>query len=386
MPAIPSRSLLILQRRLDESIAQQAATADVLKVISRSTFDLQTVLETLIKSAAELCGANRGSIFLREGEVFPLKAASSATPEFLKYWAANPARAGRGSATSRVIASGKIEVIPDILEDPDMKMSAASLNRIRAALGVPMLRNDKVEGVLVLTRPEPGPFTKSQIDLVQTFADQAMIAIENARLFDEVQTKTADLQESLQHQTATSEVLEVISRSPGELNPVFQTILASATSICDAQFGLLVLYEGGGFRCASMFNLPPAFAETFLRNPVIYPPPIDPLGRLIATRQLVHVVDVKQEPAYLTGFPPIVELVELGGARTLLLVPMLKEKSLVGVIAIFRQTVHAFSDKQIDLVTSFGSQAVIAIENARLLNELHKARRSGCSRPRPPTC
>jgi GAF domain-containing protein len=253
-----------------------------------------------------------------------------------------------------------------------MEMPASSLIRIRATLGVPMLRDNKVEGVLVLTRPEPGPFTKSQIDLVQTFADQAMIAIENARLFDEVQTKTADLQESLRHQTATSEVLEVISRSPGELNPVFQTILASATNICDAQFGLLLLYEGGGFRCASMFNLPPAFAETFSRNPVICPPPIDPLGRLIATRQLVHVVDVKQEPAYLTGFPPIIELVQLGGARTLLLVPMLREKSLVGVIAIFRQSVHAFSDKQIDLVTSFGSQAVIAIENARLLYELRE--------------
>jgi GAF domain-containing protein len=368
----PQQVIADLQRRLDESIAQQTATAGVLKVISRSAFDLQTVLETLIKSAAELCSANRGSIFLREGGVFPLKAASSATPEFLKYWAANPARAGHGSATSRVIASGKIEVIPDILEDPDMKMSAASLNKIRAALGVPMLRNDKVEGVLVLTRPEPGPFTKSQIDLVQTFADQAMIAIENARLFDEVQTKTAGLQESLRHQTATSEVLQVISRSPGELNPVFQTILANATSICEAQFGLLVLYEDGGFRCTSTFNLPPAFAETFLRNPVIYPPPIDPLGRLIATRQLVHVVDVKEEPAYLTNFPPIVELVELGGARTLLLVPMLREESLVGVIAIFRQTVHAFSDKQIELVTSFGSQAVIAIENARLLGELRE--------------
>ena len=368
----PQQVIADLKRRLDQSIAQQTATADVLKVISRSAFDLQTVLETLIKSSVELSGANRGSIFLRDGDVFPLKAASSTTPEFLQYWAANPPRAGRGSATSRVIRSGKVEIIPDVLEDPDMEMPAGSLVRIRATLGVPMLRDDKVEGVLVLTRPEPGPFTKSQIDLVQTFADQAMIAIENARLFDEVRTKTADLQESLQHQTATSEVLQVISRSPGELNPVFQTILSSATSICEAQFGLLVLYEDGGFRFASRFNLPPAFAETFSRNPVIYPPPIDPLGRVIATRQLVHVVDVKQEPAYLTGFPPIVELVELGGARTLLLVPMLKENSLGGVIAIFRQTVHAFSDKQIDLVTSFASQAVIAVENARLLNELRQ--------------
>ena len=362
-----------LQRRLDESVAHQAATAEVLRVISRSNFDLQTVLETLITSAVKLCGANRGSIFLREGDVFPLKAASSTTPEFLQYWAANPPTAGRGSATSRVIASGKVEVIADVLADSEMQMPASSLNKIRGTLGVPLLRDDQVEGVMVLTRPEPGPFTKSQIDLVQTFADQAMIAIENARLFDEVQAKSADLREALQHQTAASEVLQVISRSPGELDPVFQTILSRASGICEAQFGLLVLYEGGGFRCTSTFNLPPAFAETFLRNPVIYPPPIDPLGRLIETKQLVHVVDVKKEPAYLTGFPPIVELVELGGARTLLLVPMLKENELIGVIAIFRQTVHAFTDKQIELVTSFGSQAVIAIENARLLNETRES-------------
>src|ERR1700749_2837659 len=146
-----------------------------------------------------------------------------------------------------------------------------------------------------------------------------------ADLENKVESRTSELSESLRHQTATSEVLEVISRSPGELDPVFQTILASATSICDAQFGLLVLYEDGGFRCTSTFNLPPAFAETFLRNPVIYPPPIDPLGRVIETRQLVHVVDVTQEPAYLTAFPPIVELAELGGTRTRLLVPMMRE-------------------------------------------------------------
>jgi GAF domain-containing protein len=185
-------------RDLTESLQQQTATADVLKVISRSAFDLQMVLETLITSAVELSGANRGSIFLREGDVFPLKAASSTTPEFLQYWAANPPKAGRGSATSRVIASGKVEIIPDVLEDPEMQMTSSSLVRIRAALGVPMLRDNKVEGVLVLTRPEPGPFTKSRIDLVQTFADQAVIAVENVRLFDETQARTKELAASLE--------------------------------------------------------------------------------------------------------------------------------------------------------------------------------------------
>jgi signal transduction histidine kinase len=191
-----------------------------------------------------------------------------------------------------------------------------------------------------------------------------------ADLENKVEQRTAELSESLQHQTATSDVLQVISRSPGDLDPVFQTILERATKICDAKFGLLLLFENGSFRCVSVLNLPPAFAETFSRVPVILPPPSDPLGRLASNHRLVHVTDVRLEPDYLAGFPPIVELAELGGARTMLLVPMLREDNLDGVIAIFRQDVRLFTDKQIDLVTSFASQGVIAIQNARLLGEL----------------
>ena len=363
----PQRVIADLKRRLDESTAQQTATADVLKVISRSTFDLQTILETLIKSAVELCGANRGSIFLREGDVFPLKAASSTTPEFLQYWAANPPRAGRGSATSRVIGSGRVEVIPDVLDDPDVEMPASSLIRIRATLGVPMLRNNKVEGVLVLTRPEPGPFTKSQIDLVQTFADQAMIAIENARLFDEVQAKTADLSESLQQQTATADVLKVISRSAFDLDSVLATLVASAAKLCEAEKGVIFLREDDNYRLISNHGFSPEFEAFAKANPF----PVDggsTTARAAESGETVQVVDVLEDQ---TRSALAREYQRLGGYRTNLGVALRREGETIGVFTLTRQEVRAFTPRQIELVETFADQAVIAIENVRLFDEVH---------------
>jgi signal transduction histidine kinase len=216
------------------------------------------------------------------------------------------------------------------------------------------------------------PFTDRQIELVTTFADQAAIAIENVRLFDEVQARTRDLSEALEQQTATSEVLQVISSSPGELEPVFQAILANATQICQAKFGMLYLCDGDAFRAAAFHNAPTAFAEQRRRG-LIRPGPNTALGGVARTKQVVHIADATAGPAYFERDPHVIAAVELGGFRTVLAVPMLRESELVGVINIYRQEVCPFADKQIELLKNFAKQAVIAIENARLLNELRES-------------
>ena len=222
------------------------------------------------------------------------------------------------------------------------------------------------------------PFTNNKSSCVQTFADQAVIAIENVRLFDEVQARTHELSKALEQQTATSEVLGVISSSPGELEPVFEAMLANATRLCEAKFGTLYLYEGDGIRAVAAHNVPPAFAQARRRGP-IYPPPGSGLCEAIRTKQTVHVTDLAAAQPYVERDPAVVEGVELGGVRTFVAVPMLKDNELIGLIVIYRQEVRPFTDKQIALVTNFASQAVIAIENARLLNEL-RARTSELTR------
>src|SRR5262249_17836208 len=202
--------------------------------------------------------------------------------------------------------------------------------------------------------------------VLKTFADQAVIAIENTRLLNE-------LRESLQQQTATSEVLGVISRSPGELEPVFQAMLENATRICEAKFGNLLLYDGDAFRIVAMHGAPPAWDALRRRDPVIRFSPLNPLGRVVATKQLQHITDFRLEQSYIEREPAPVALAEVAGARTVLVVPMLKENELIGAIAIYRQQVRPFSDKQIELVNNFAKQAVIAIENTRLLNELRES-------------
>ena len=227
-----------------------------------------------------------------------------------------------------------------------------------------MLKDDELVGAIVIYRQEVRPFSDKQIELVQNFAAQAVIAIENTRLLSE-------LRESLEQQTATSEVLKVISSSPGDLEPVFEAMLANAVRICEAKLGTLFLSEGDAFRTAALYGAPPAFAEARRRNPLLQPDPGTGLGRVAATKKAVQIADIREEPAY-TDNPSRSSLLDLAGARTVLNVPMLKDNELVGQIGIFRQEVRPFTDKQVELVSNFAAQAVIAIENARLLNELRE--------------
>jgi len=362
-----------LLNELRESLQQQTATADVLKVISRSTFDLQTVLDTLVESAARLCEADRAGLTRPVGEFFQHVASYGYSAEYQRYMEAYPIPSGRGSVSGRAVLEGKIIHVADVRADANYAVLDREFN-VRTALGVPLLREGTPIGVIILQRSTVRPFTEKQIELVSTFADQAVIAIENVRLFDEVQARTHELSEALEQQTATSEVLRVISSSPGDLKPVFETMLENATRICEAKFGVLQLYEKGGFRIGATHNAPPPFAQAVAqREPVFHPSPQHPLGRVAATKQIVQISDLAGAAAYKERDPGAVRLVELAGARSLVAVPMLKDDMLIGSIVIYRQEVRPFTDKQLALVQNFAAQAVIAIENARLLNELRQS-------------
>jgi signal transduction histidine kinase len=363
-----------LLNELRESLQQQTATADVLKVISRSTFDLQSVLHTLVESAARLCDADKATIARQQGGVFFRMEAYGVSPEFVEYAKTVPVEPGRGSAIGRALLERKVIHIPDVQADPEYNWAEAQrFGSFRTNLGVPMLRDGIPIGAFGLTRSEVRPFTDKEIELVTTFADQAVIAIENARLFDEVQARTRELSESLEQQTATSEVLQVISSSPGELEPVFRAMLESATRICEAKFGSMYLREGDAFRIVAMHNAPPAFADARRLQPSVRPGPGTGLYRVASTKQVVHIADIRAERPYQEREPSSVTMVERAGARTLLVVPMLKDDELIGNINIYRQEVRPFTDKQIELVKNFAAQAVIAIENTRLLNELRES-------------
>ena len=353
-------------RELSESLEQQTATSKVLEVISRSAFDLHAVFETVAESSVRLCGADRAFIFRFDGELLRMSAAfNNASREWKEYLAQHPTRPGRNSAAGRAALERRTVHIPDVRADPEYTFGAKNVEKVRTVLAVPILKGDDLLGVVVIYHLEVRPFSEKQIALVETFADQAAIAIDNVRLLDE-------LRQSLEQQTATANVLRVISSSPGELAPVFETILANATSICEAKFGTLTQVVDGIPRLMFQVGVPTELEE-YWRRETPKPSSNNALSRVVRTGQAVHVTDLQAYEAYSEGDPLAVAGVELGGIRTLLVVPMLKDEKTFGTIGIYRQEVRPFTDKQVELVTNVAAQAAIAIENARLLNELRQS-------------
>ena len=245
-------------------------------------------------------------------------------------------------------------------------------------IGVPLMRGGEPVVVIGMGRRRLDPFGEHEIELAKSFAAQAVIAIENARLLNDLRQRTTDLTErtvdlteALEQQTATSEVLQAISSSPGEVEQVFTAMLEKAVRICDAAFGNIFRWDGSTLQLVAGHKTPPAFAEARRQLPVDTTPN-GPIGRMIRTKAAVHIADLAREQLYLERSVPAIAAVELGGVRTLLVVPLLKEREPIGAFALSRQDVRPFTDKQIELVQNFAAQAVIAIENARLLNELRQ--------------
>ena len=363
-----ARLLSELRQRTDdlsELLQQQTATADVLKVISRSTFDLQLVLETLTESAARLCEADMAAIIRQKDDAYYWAATYGLTPEVGD--ALKTVRLGRerGSTVGRVLIEGKTIHIPDTLADPDYTyLDEQKKVGFRTTLGVPLLREGTPIGIALLMRKTVRPFNENQIDLVETFADQAVIAIENVRLFDEVQARTAELADALQQQTATSEVLKVISRSAFDLHTVLQTLVEAAAQLCQADQGTIAREQAGVFVRAASYGFSPDFIELVKDLPVA-PARGSATGRALLEGRTVHIADVRADPDYTFS-----EAIEKGGFKTILAVPMLREGKAIGVLALTRVAMQPFTDKQIELVSTFADQAAIAIENVRLFESV----------------
>jgi len=356
------------KRELQESLEYQTATSAVLEVISRSPTDAKPVFDSIALSAASLCGAQFCHVFRFDGDLIHYAASNASSLEQIsRIRDRYPIAPGRASATARCILTASVVEIPDVHLDPEYEhRQAANAVGFRSIVAVPMIKGARAIGAIVLLRSDPGRFQERQIELLKTFADQAVIAIENTRLFEEVQVRSRELSEALEEQTATSQVLSIISTSPGQLEPVFHAMLKHAVRICEAKFGVLFGHRAGKFHAVAWLGVPPAYEEPLRQRGSFRPEEGAPLDRLLQTKSLVHSAD---ELAENSPSPAA----KYGGARSLIATPMFKEDEIVGAIVIYRTEVRPFTDKQVGLVSNFAKQAVIAIENTRLLNELRES-------------
>ena len=353
-----------LTRERNEALKQLSAAFEVLRVISSSPGDLEAVFQAMLENAVRICEAKFGVMFRFEGDetyaVATLNLPTSIREFFRQRGRAKPTP---GSDLDQLRLTKQVIQTIDMAASPNPSR-ISKLAFVRTQIAVPMLKDDEIVGSIMIYRQEVRPFTDKQIELVQNFAAQAVIAIENTRLLSE-------LRESLQQQTASAEVLGVISSSTGQLEPVFNSMLEHATRICEAKFGAMYFREGDGFRTVAMHGAPRAYMEEGLHK-LRRPGSNTGLGRVVRTKEVVQIEDITADQAYAERDPMRVAAAELGGVRTVLCVPLLKDNEVIGSIAIYREIVRPFADKQIALVRSFANQAVIAIENTRLLNELRQ--------------
>jgi GAF domain-containing protein len=358
-------------RELSESLEQQTATSEVLQVISSSPGELEPVFAAMLANAARLCTASYGVMWLREGDAFRSAALHGPLPAaYIERWRSGTlVHPGPDNPLMHLVRTQRPVQVPDMRESraylngEPLPVAAVEVAGIRTLLSVPMFKDEEVVGSITIYRKEVRPFSEKQIELVQNFAAQAVIAIENTRLLNE-------LRESLEQQTATSDLLGVISRSSGDLGPVFESVLSNAIRICEAKFGGLFLCEGDAIRVVAFHNAPNALAGLWRREPLFRPGPGLAISRSTKSKQVVQIADIMADRAYLERDPARIQVVELGGFRAVLSVPLVKDNEVIGAFNIFRQEPGPFTDKQIALATNFASQAVIAIENTRLLNEL----------------
>src|SRR5215468_621248 len=354
---------------LTESLQQQTATSEILDVISNSPTDSQPAFDAIVRSGLKLFPEAAIMIGLRDGDLVRSAAVAAADPAGAEALRARmPLPLSREFITSTAILDRREVDLPDAREAP-AELAAGARNFLasgyRAMTVMPMMRGESAIGTVNVIRRWPGPLSDKQRELLRIFANQAVIAIENTRLFNELRQRTNDLSESLEQQTATSKVLEVISSSPGELESVFQAMLENAVRICGAKFGNLALVRNNSMQIAAMYGAPPALEELRRREPVVNPN--SPLTRILESKEMIIVADLAAEERYANT-----AIAREAGGRTFVGVPMFKENELIGAISIYRQEVRPFSDKQIELLKNFAAQAVIAIENTRLLNELRQ--------------